>query len=80
MAVAGLLVHALKEDLFRIEEAIRQMPEMTTYGCHQDQFIVVVAEAHSNELEAVVAGIQDIEGVLSLYTTYVTVEDETSAE
>ena len=80
MAVAGLLVHTLKEDLSRIEEAIQLMPEMTTYGCHQDQFIVVVAEAHSDELEDVVARLQDIDGVLSLYTTYVTVEDETSAE
>lgn len=79
MAIAGLLVHTLNEDLSRIEAEVSLMPEMTTYGCHQDQYIVVVAEAPSSELEEVVNKIQEIDGVLTIYTTYVTVEDEEMA-
>ena len=76
MAIAGLLVHAKTENLARIEGEIKSMPEMTTYGCHQDQYIVVVAEAPSTKLEAHVKQIEEIDGVLTIYTTYVTVEDE----
>ncbi len=76
MAIAGLLIHSLTEDLARIEGEIRNMEPMTTYGCHQDQYIVVVAEAPADRLEAEVKKIEAIDGVLTIYTTYVTVEDE----
>lgn len=80
MAIAGLLVHTLAEDLTRIEGEIKVMPGMTTYGCHQDQYVVVVAEAPSNQMEAEVKKIEAIDGVLTIYTTYVTVEDEMKDE
>lgn len=80
MAIAGLLVHALKDDLTRIESQFKKIPEMTTYGCHQDQFIVVVAEAPADQMEQTVKRIEAIDGVLAIYTTYVTVEDEMSSE
>ncbi len=76
MAIAGLLIHTLKEDLEDIERQIISMPEMTTYGIHQDQYIVVVAEAPSDQMEKKVDRINDLEGVLTIYTTYVTLEDE----
>ena len=76
MAIAGLLVHTLKEHLKSVEKQIGSMPEMTTYGCHQDQYIVVVAEAPSARLESTVEQIEAINGVLAVYTTSVTVEDE----
>ena len=76
MAIAGLLIHTLKEDLETVESRIRSMPEMTTYGIHQDQYIVVVVEAPSDQMEKKVDLIKDIEGVLTIYTTYVTIEDE----
>ena len=76
MAIAGLLVHALTEDLARIEGEIQNMDNMTTYGCHQNEYIVVVAEAPADKLEAEVKNIEAIDGVLTIYTTYVTVEDE----
>lgn len=76
MAIAGLLVQSMKEHLLQVEASIRSIPEMTTYGCHQDQYVVAVAEAPSDRLEGLVSGIETIEGVLSVYTTYVTVEDE----
>lgn len=76
MAIAGLLVHTLKEDLETVEKQIRSMSEMTTYGIHQDQYIVVVAETPSDQMEKKVDRIKDIDGVLTIYTTYVTLEDE----
>ena len=76
MAIAGLLVHAKTEDLARIEGEIKNLPGMTSYGCHQDQYVVVVAEAPSGTMESEVKKIEDIDGVLTIYTTYVTVEDE----
>ena len=76
MAIAGLLVHTLPEDLERVDAQVKRLPEMTTYGCHQDEYIVVVAEAPSEDLEERVDGIKDIDGVLTIYTTYVTLEDE----
>ncbi len=76
MAIAGLLVHTLKENLEDIERQIISMPGMTTYGIHQDQYIVVVAEAPSDQMEKKVDRINDLEGVLTIYTTYVTLEDE----
>ena len=76
MAIAGLLVHTLKEHLEDVEKQIKSMPEMTTYGIHQDQYVVVVAEAPSDQMEERVDRIKELEGVLTIYTTYVTIEDE----
>ncbi len=78
MAIAGLLVHTLPEYLEEVEEKISLMADMTTYGIHQNQYIVVVAEVHSGRMEKRVDAIKDIEGVLTIYTTYVTLEDEFS--
>ena len=76
MAISGLLIHTLKDDLERVEGEIKEMPGMTTYGCHQDQYVVVVAEAPADRMEAEVKKIEALDGVLTIYTTYVTVEDE----
>lgn len=76
MAIAGLLVHTLKENLEAVERQIHSMPEMTTYGIHQDQYVVVVAEVPSDQMEKKVDRIKEIDGVLTIYTTYVTLEDE----
>lgn len=76
MAIAGLLVHTLKEDMATVEAALQGMSGLTTYGTYGDQYIVVVAEAPSGKLEDLVERLQDQEGVLTVYTTYVTIEDE----
>ncbi len=76
MAIMGFLVHALKEDVAAVEKSINAMPEMTTYGIHQEQYIVVVAEAISDKIEAVVEKVKQTSGVLTIYTTYLTIEDE----
>ena len=76
MAITGLLVHALKKDVGNVEKAVSLIDEMTSYGIHQDQYVVVVVEASSDRLEKVVKQLDDIDGVLAVYTTYLTVEDE----
>lgn len=78
MAIAGLLVHTLREDAPDIERQITGMPAMSSYGIHNDEFIVVVADVPSGQMEAEVDRIKEIDGVLSIYTTYVTLEDEVS--
>ncbi len=76
MAITGLLVHALKKDVVSVEKAVSLISEMTSYGIHQDQYVVVVVEAPSDRLEKVVEQLDNIDGVLAVYTTYLTVEDE----
>ncbi len=76
MAITGLLVHSLEGDVADVERAIDTLDGMTTYGIHQHQYVVVVAEAPSDKIETVVGQIDGIKGVLSIYTTYLTIEDE----
>ncbi len=77
MAIVGFLVHTLKEECGRVEKGIAAMPEMTTYGIHQDCFIVAVAEAPKEELERCFARVHELDGVLATYVTSMTTEDET---
>ncbi|MEN8190408.1 MAG: chaperone NapD [Thermodesulfobacteriota bacterium] len=76
MAVSGLLIHCLKDDVHEVEEKVKAMDEMTTYGTHEDQYVVAVAESPSDMIEKVVKRIGRMEGVLTVYTTYLTIEDE----
>ncbi len=76
MAIIGLLVHALKEEVTAVEKKVSQMEEMTTYGIHEDQYVVVVCETVSDHIEMVMDKIKQLDGVLTLYTTYLTIEDE----
>lgn len=76
MAIMGFLVHALDKDVRDVEAKVKKMPGMTTYGIHQDHFIVTVAEAPSDKIEKAVDRIKELDGVLTIYTTYLTIEDE----
>jgi len=76
MAIAGLLIHTLPQDAKDVEKAVGSIDEMTTYGIHEDQYVVVVAEAPSDQMEDTVGKIDDIGGVLAVYVNSLTVEDE----
>ncbi len=80
MAITGLLVHSIIDEIQKVENALNNLEGITTYGIHQDQYVVVVAEAPSDKIETVVGQIDEIDGVLSIYTTYLTVEDEIDEE
>ncbi len=76
MAIAGLLVHCLSEKLAEVEASVGSMPEMTTYGAREDPYVITVVDAASSEMEKKVEAIEKIDGVLAIYTTFVSFEDE----
>ncbi len=76
MAISGILVHCLTDALHEVEQKVSSMEELTTYGIHEDQYVVAVVEAPSDKIEKVVKKIGRMEGVLTIYTTYLTIEDE----
>jgi nitrate reductase NapAB chaperone NapD len=76
MAIAGLLVHTLRERVETVKDLISSMPEMTIFGTREGSYIVVVAEFASEHMERKVDEIKELDGVLTVYTTYVTTEDE----
>ncbi len=76
MAISGILIHCLKDNIQDVEEMVNSMEEMTTYGIHEDQYIVAVVESPSDTIEQVVRRTGVMEGVLTVYTTYLTIEDE----
>ena len=80
MAISGLLIHCLTDDLPDVEKEVKTMEEMTTYGIHENQYLVAVVESPSDTIERVVKKIGRIEGVLTVYTTYLTIEDEIDEE
>ncbi len=76
MAILGFLVHTHTKNCAAVEAEVAAMPEMTTYGIHQNCYIVSVAEAPQEELEFVLGKVYAINGVLTCYVTSLTVEDE----
>ena len=80
MAITGFLIHTLDDNVQEIEAMVGKMPEITTYGIHQDHFIVTVAEIPADELEKTMNSIKEMDGVLTIYTTYLTIEDEIDEE
>ena len=76
MAITGFLIHTLDEHVQEVEARVNEMPEITTYGIHQEHFIVSVAEVLADDLEQVMNSIKGLDGVLTIYTTYLTIEDE----
>jgi len=76
MAIAGLLVHARKDAVASVEIAVDAMAGMTCYGVHDGQFLVTVAEAPADKIDLAVETVKTLDGVLTVYTTYLTIEDE----
>lgn len=76
MAVLGFLVQATEQDCQGMERTLAALPELTTYGVHQGSYVVAVAEAASHELEALLARVHALPGVLATYVTSLTIEDE----
>ena len=76
MAILGFLVHTLPDACGEVERLVAAMPEMTTYGVHQDCYVVAVAEAPAAAMESVLATVGRLDGVLACYVTSLTTEDE----
>ena len=80
MAISGILIHCLSDSLTSVESQVQTMEEITTYGVHDDAYVVAVVESPSDQIEKVVKGIERLDGVLTIYTTYLTIEDEIDEE
>ena len=76
MAITGFLIHTLDDNVDEVEATVNAMTDVTTYGIHQDHFIVTVAEVPADELEKTMNSIKKLDGVLTIYTTYLAIEDE----
>lgn len=76
MAIMGFLALTEAGQSAGIERMIAAMPEMTTYGVHQDVYVVAVAEAPGSDMESVLQKVLALPGVLTAHVTSLTVEDE----
>jgi nitrate reductase NapAB chaperone NapD len=76
MAILGFLTHTRAGDAQATEKALAAMPELTTYGVHKECYVVTVAEAPAEQLEALIDRVKTIEGILAVYVTSFTREDE----
>jgi nitrate reductase NapAB chaperone NapD len=71
-----MLVRTLPGQAEAVEKALSAMPELTTYGVHQRNHVVVVADAPHESMEALFRRIDDIPGVLTCVVSSMTLEDE----
>lgn len=76
MAILGFLVHTLPDAASLVEEALQSRNNITTYGVHQDCYVVAVAEGESHQMESVLEDVRGIDGVLTCYVTSMSLEDE----
>jgi len=76
MAILGFLAHTLDGRAEAVEKSLAAMPELTTYGVHKGCYVVTVAEAAVGRMETLVDRVKGVEGVLTVYVTSFTREDE----
>jgi nitrate reductase NapAB chaperone NapD len=76
MAILGFLTHTLTDQVHNVERALDAMPELSTYGIHKDAYVVAVADAPAAKMEAVVDRVKTVAGVIAVYVTSYTTEDE----
>ncbi|MDR1489418.1 MAG: chaperone NapD [Desulfovibrio sp.] len=76
MAIAGFLVHAEAGESERLEKVLAEISGISTFGIHRERYIVAVAEAPGNSMENLLRSVHDMDGVLTVYVTSMTVEDE----
>lgn len=76
MAIMGFLVHTLEDACANVESSLGEMPEMSTYGIHENCYVVAVAEAPREEMESVLERVKEVDGVIACYVTSLTIEDE----
>lgn len=76
MAVLGFLVHTMPEASASVEAAVKLMPGLSTYGVHQQHYVVAVAEGAAEKMEDLLEEVRRIDGVLTCYVTSMSTEDE----
>ncbi len=78
MLIASMIVKVLPEKAIETEKLMEQYPNVTTYGVHKDNNIIIVVEANdAQELESLSRRIMNAhEAVLGVFPTYVTTDEE----
>lgn len=76
MAIVGCIVHTRTGMRDAVEGSLATLPGVTVHDRPEEVSLVVVVEALSDQLKDRMYTIKDLEGVLSVYTTFVTTEDE----
>jgi len=72
----GFLVHTLEDACAKVESGLGDMPEMSTYGIHENCYVVAVAEAPREQMEFILSKVKEMDGVITCYVTSLTIEDE----
>ncbi len=80
MAITGIILHVEASKLTAVSHAMSRESDLTVYGDHDGQYLVVVGEIPSGRLEDRIKELEEAPGVLAAYTTYVNVEDENLGE
>lgn len=78
MIIASMIVKVVPEKAEDIAQQLRRIPNVTTYGVHKENNIIVVAEAHDEEqLQNLSKYImEEFEDVWGVFPTYMTSDEE----
>ena len=78
MAIAGVAILVKKEKVQEVYKRLEQYPEITTYGIHQEQYIVAVIETKpQTDLEKFLKTVQKNDpAILGIFPAYANFEDE----
>jgi len=76
MAITGIMLHVMSSHLESVKKLVEAEEDLTVYGDHDGQYLVVVGEIPSSRLEDRIKELESFPGALAAYTTYVNVEDE----
>lgn len=76
MAITGIILHTLAENLDAVRAGVERSDDLTVYGVHDGSYLIVVGEIPAARLETRLKELEKTDGVLAVYTTYVNTEDE----
>lgn len=78
MLIASMIVKVVPAEAQAVQAQLQRLPNVTTYGIHKEDNIILVTEARSVEaLEQLSKHVtHEIAGVLGVFPTYVTEDEE----
>lgn len=76
MPIVGFIVHTLPESSVVVSQKLDVMPEVSTYGIHDDCYIVAVAEVSGQRLEGLMDAVKNIPDVIACYVTSLHNDDQ----
>ena len=81
MAIASLIIQSTTDLLNKVVADLSQLPEITVHSTTLKQEIIIMIEGSSlNQVSRIAEQIQALEGVIGVFPTYITTEDEETSE